>query len=222
MKRIAVFGLGQFGMPLALALAERGAEVLAFDTNRESVEAVADKVASAVILDCTDERALKAQGLEGLDMAVVAIGENFEANVLSTLLLKSIGVPRVLTRANTWAQHEILVRIGADEVISPEDDAARRLARRLVQPNILDHFGLGKELSLVEMKTPARFVGHSIRDLDLRGRYHVNLVAIEHRPEERKGEDRDIEVPVPDYVFRADDLLFVVGRDEDLQVLVEE
>ena len=134
MARFAVIGLGRFGMSLATHLTEAGAEVVAIDADRRVIENIKDEVTVAVALDATDEHALRAQNLEKVDAAIVCMGESFEANQLATLLLKNIGVKRIIAKANTTTQRHILQLIGADQVISPEEEMGAKLAKRLLVP----------------------------------------------------------------------------------------
>lgn len=219
MKSFAVLGLGRFGSTLARALTAAGGDVIAIDTRRELVEQVADDVANAVILDATDEKALEAQGVATVDCAVVCIGENFEANVLATIACKNLGVKLVVTRGATRNECRILERIGADEVIQPEEESARRLARRLLQPSILSVQELAEGVSVVQLQAPKHFHGRDLKDIGLRRRYGVTLVAI-RRP--RGEEKHEVIYPQADTVILSGDVLVVVGKDEDVRVLCEE
>ncbi|HET6429548.1 MAG TPA: TrkA family potassium uptake protein, partial [Phycisphaerae bacterium] len=126
MATFAVIGLGRFGYRLSTLLAEGGAEVIAIDSRRDLVESIRDRVTVAVCLDTTDEEALRAQGVDRVNVAVVGIGDDFEANALATVILKQIGVPRVISRATTTIRAQILSRIGADDVVNPERESAER------------------------------------------------------------------------------------------------
>lgn len=225
MKRYAVLGLGRFGTTLALNLAAGGAEVIALDTRRELVDAVADQVAHPVIMDATDERALRAQGIADVDCAVVAIGENFEANVLATITCKNFRIPYVVARAATRNQQKILEKIGADLVLQPEEESARRLARKLLQPTILSIQELAEGLSAIQIEAPARFHGRTLLEIDLRNRYGVTLVAIRRPPRVTEGEPTALPFalvyPRSDTTIEPGDVLILVGADDDLAVLTE-
>ncbi len=223
MKRVVVIGLGRFGSMLAQSLAEANVEVIAIDQRRELVEAVADIVAHAVILDATDEKALLAQGVATVDVAVVTIGEDFEANVLATIACKNFGIPQVIARGATRNQCKILERIGADIVIQPEEEAARRLGRRILSPTIRESQELAEGVSVVQMEAPAVFFNRKIADIDLRRRYGANLVAIKRPERDPAGEVAErVIFPRADTAILAKDVLVLVGSDEDLQVLVAE
>jgi trk system potassium uptake protein TrkA len=216
MTRYAIIGLGRFGSTLAVALAADGADVLAIDSRRELVDAIADRVAHAVQLDATDERALRAQGVGEVDCAVVAIGENFEASVLATITCKSLGVKRVVARATSGQQLRILSLIGADLVLQPEEETARRLARQLLRPSILAIQELAQNLCAVQVAAPAMLIGPTLAELDVRKRYGVTLIAVR-----RAGQaaDAPLVFPRPDTRIGDGDILYLVGTDEDVDVI---
>jgi trk system potassium uptake protein TrkA len=225
MKRFAVVGLGRFGRRLAASLTEHGHEVIALDMSQNIIEEVRDEVALAVRLDATDPQALKAQGIDQVDAAVVTIGEHFEANALATATLKELGIPQVISRAGTPIQAKILSRIGADQVISPEDESAVRLGRQLSNPNIMEFVELTEGHSLVQMKAPKIFHNKTLGQIGLRKKYKVNLVAIKKQVStvraqgEETTEEQVIDVPMADTVIRPDDILVLVGATENLAKL---
>ncbi len=178
MDRFAVIGLGRFGARLAQNLAAAGAEVIAIDHSRQIVEELRDKVTLAIALDATDEQALRLQGVDQVDCAVVGIGQNFEANALATVLLKSIGVTRIISRAGNQMQAQILQRIGADGVVRPEDEAADRWSHRLLAPFTVDHIELAENYAIIQLPTPDAWVGKTLADIDMRRKNQVTLVAI--------------------------------------------
>jgi len=240
MKRFLIIGLGRFGQRLARTLTEAGQEVIAADKTEDLVERVRDEVALAVRLDATDEEPLKAQEVGDVDAAVVSIGEDFEANVLATTTLKAMGVPKVISRASSGTQRRILRRVGADEVILPEEEVADRLARQLVNPNIVEHLSLSEGHSLVQVRAPKAWHDKTVGEIDLRRKYEVNLVAI-RRPQEpsakeiKKGakaadveqeEEEEAEIPeqvldlpMAHTIIREGDILVLVGATESLQNL---
>ncbi|MFC1714932.1 potassium channel family protein [Candidatus Poribacteria bacterium] len=223
--KAAVIGLGRFGISLALSLAERGVEVIAIDKDREAVDAVKDKVSLAVILDSENEEALRAQGVDRVDVAVSSIGEDsFRSNVLTTILLKKMGVKTVISRSFEHIDREILENIGADRVISPEVESGVRLARSLTASSVIDHISLdeNEEHSMAQIEAPRRFWGKKIVDLKTPTRYGVNIVLIKHVAEEtdKKGEtiakEKVNPVPRADDVINEGDVLWIVGRTEDV------
>jgi len=225
MRRFVVIGMGRFGHRLAKELTEAGHEVIAIDTREALVERVRDEVALAVCLDATEPEALKSQGVDKVDAAVVAIGEDFEANALATATLKALGVGRVISRASSDIQRRILDRIGADQVIFPEEEMAVRLASQLTNPEIIDHVELSEGHSLVQIRAPEAWQDRTLSEIDLRKKYEVNLVAIK-RPVKKQTpqgeevvEEQVLDLPMPHTKIREGDVLVLVGTTESLSAL---
>jgi len=217
MGRFAVIGLGRFGARLARLLARGGAEVLAVDSRREPVEELRDDVDRAVCLDSTDEEALKAQGIDQVDVAVVGIGTHFEAAVLTTVLLKRLKVPRVITRAASSVRAQVLSNVGADDIVNPEQESAERWSNRLLAPSILEQITLAEGYSVAQLEAPASFHGKTLRDLAILNRYKVNVIAIRRQKEGAKeGEPPHevITVPMADTTIQPGDVLLLIGSDE--------
>ena len=187
---------------------ELGIEVLAVDRNKIIVNEIASEVTYAVQMDVTNEDALKSIGVEKMDGVIVAIGENLEASVMATLLVKELGVPYVVAKAETEMQKKILEKIGADKVVFPEKEMGVRLAKNIAG-NFLDVFDLSSKDSMVELKVKEEWIGKSIRELDFRNRYHLNIVAF------RRDGKLD-SFPDPDDVLQRDDIIITVGKNEDL------
>lgn len=233
-QRVAVIGLGRFGMALARRLASHGAEVIAIDNDKPLIDEIRDHVGLAVQLDSTDEASLKSQEVDRVDCVVVAIGENFEAALLTTVICKrNLQVPYVICRAQTPLHAEIFHQIGADEVIQPEQNAGDMLGRRLAHPRINDYITLGEGFTVVEMLTPSKFVGKTVMENSLRANYSVNLIAIKKKAEEvpatseaeasgTKVPPKLISVPGPNDRIEADDILLVAGSEEALASLPKE
>jgi len=225
MQRFAVIGLGRYGTRLARELARQGAEVIAVDVNPELVEGIQDDVTLAVRMDGGDEKSLKSHGIDKVDAAIVGIGESFEASLLATAALKRIGVKTVIARAATGEQARILALIGADQIVRPLDDNAVRLAQRLATPSLIDHIELADGHSVIQLKAPKKFQYHDIRELDLRGKYEVNIIAIKKKVKttDDEGNESEIEqiidVPKPIDVIQPDDILVIIGSDENLSKL---
>lgn len=228
MDKFAVIGLGDFGSILARTLAQAGKEILAVDSSREEVELVRNEVSVAVRLDSTDERALREQGVDKVDAAIVSIGENFEGSVLTTALLKSMGVKTVISRAQNPVQARILSLIGADEVINPEEESAFRLSQRLISPRVVDYLELADGYSMVQVSAPRSFHNKRIVDIDLRKKHNINLVAIKKRNSykspngETIKEDRIKGIPKPSDVIEPEDILVLIGSKEDLSGLPQD
>ncbi|HUU84125.1 MAG TPA: TrkA family potassium uptake protein [Phycisphaerae bacterium] len=225
MARFAVIGLGRFGRRLAQALMASGAEVVAIDRNPKLVEAVRDEVTVAVRLDSTDPEALRAQGMADVEFAVVGIGEAFEAAALTVAVLKELGVPRIYARAENEIQGQILSRIGAHEIVNPEQESALRWAHRLLLPNLRQYIELGTQHAMVYTTAPAAFCHKTPAELALRRTHGVNLVAIQRRvrvttdAEERADSSPVITVPEADTTILPGDVLILVGSNESLSSL---
>ena len=218
--KVAVVGLGLFGRSLAVSLARAGAEVIAIDAKMELVDDVKDEVAVAVRLDATDEKELRAQGVHEVDVLVAAIGDNFEANQLLVMLAKQMGIKKVVARTPSPTHERILRKIGADEVVMPEVQAAEDAARLLVQPSLKGYFELIEGHSVAEIEAPPSFLGKTIAEIDLKQRFHVNLVAIT-RPSALDGGKPTINVvPMGTDLIHKGDILAVAGRDEEIKKLM--
>ena len=176
-KQCLVIGLGRFGTAVATTLYEMGHEVVAVDTNEENVENVMNLVTHAVVLDATEERALKSIGVADFDVVVVGIGSDVKAAILATMNAKSLGAPYVVTKAIDEMARRVLERIGADLVIRPEHDSGVRIARQISNPNIVDTLDLGNDYAIVELEANDRLKGN-LRELNLTGRFGVQVIAI--------------------------------------------
>ncbi len=229
MRRFVVIGLGRFGQKLAIALSLSGAEVIAIDRDRELVELIRDQVSHAVRLDSTEEEALKSQGIDKVDVAVVGIGQGtghgFESAVLTVVNLKQMGVKQIYARAESLIAGEVFSKIGATEVIYPEIESAQRWAYKLIAPQIGEKIDFAPGYSLARIIAPPSFDGKTVKDLQLRQKYNVNLVLIKRAEDSKADEDEKdsiINVPMPSTIIYKDDILMVVGSDEDLASLPHE
>ena len=212
-KQFAVIGLGRFGSSVAATLAKLGYEVLAVDANEERVQEMADLVTQAVAADTTDEDALKAIGVRNFDVAVVAIGQDIQSSILTTLILKELGVPYIVAKAQNELHGKVLSKIGADKVVYPERDMGLRVAHHLISPNILDHIELTPEYSIVEMQVSSEMAGKTLRELDIRAKFHCNVLAV-------KREDGQMNItPRADEPLLLTDVLVIVGRNDQLNRL---
>ena len=229
MKKFAVIGLGRFGKKLAIALAMSGAEVIAVDKNRDEIELIRDQVTHAVKLDSTDEEALKAQGIDKVDVAIIGIGQGtgrgFESAILTVVNLRQMGVKQIYARAEDLIAGEVFSKVGASDVIYPEIESAQRWAYKLIAPQIGEKIDFAPGYSLARIKAPASFDEKTVMDLQLRQKYSVNLVAIK-RGEESKAKKsergRIINVPMPNTIIYHGDILMVTGSDADLAKLPQE
>lgn len=225
-NKFAVIGLGQFGNSIARTLAQRGAEVLAIDINIDHVEALKDEVAYAVALDATDLKALKAQNIADVDAVVVAIGENFEGLLLTTVLLLELKVERIIARAANAQQRMILQKMGVTEILSPEDTVGISVAEMLLHPNMKSFLSLGDNYEIVEINTPKRIVDQTIKEVRLRENYNLNLITIKREFEEKvDGEmvkkQRVIGVTTGDTVLKESDVIILLGKSEAVEKFIE-
>jgi trk system potassium uptake protein TrkA len=220
MARFAVIGLGRFGSQLAKALTRAGAEVIAIDKDRKIIEDISGDVTLAVRLDSTEEEALRAHAIDKVDVAVVGIGQDFEANILTTVTLKTLGVKHICARAVRITHGKILRRIGADEIIFPEDESALRWSFKLLSPRISEKLEFAPGFSLAQYTAPASFSNKTLTDLQLRKKYGVNLIGLrkaEKETDDKKKPTRQIiNVPMPETIIHEGDLLWLVGSDDDL------
>lgn len=220
MERFAVIGLGRFGKRLAKLLADAGAEVIAVDIDRELVDEVRDDVALAVCLNSTDVEALRSQGINKVDIAIVGMGDAFEDAVMTTVLLKQLGVARVITRAATGIRGSILRRVGADDVVNPERESAHRWCNQLLAPTIVTQFELGEGYSLAQVVAPESFYGKTLAELALRQKHNVSVVAIRRKASaEEFDEEREavVSLPAAETAIEPGDLLLLVGNDEAMR-----
>lgn len=214
MKQVAVIGLGRFGSSVARALAGSGCEVLAVDVDEARVKAVADEVTDAVRANALEEEALRALGLRNFEVVVVAIGHEVEVSILVTVLLKEMGISKIVAKAQDELHGRVLEKVGADMVVFPERDMGVRLAHTLISRNIIDEIQLSTDYSILEMAAPQAFCGHSLKELELRQRFGLSVLAIRRK-------DRIIVSPDADQVVDDGDILVVLGQPDKLEALNE-
>lgn len=212
MKSYAVIGMGRFGFHLAKRLAELGNEVLAMDTSTEKVQQIANDVTQAVVGDSTDIQVLRALGVQNVDCAVVSIGENLAANVLTTMNLKELGIPLVICKAQDTNHKKILNKIGADRVVVPEWEFADKLAQGMCNSNVMEYIELSKDYGILEFSAPSSWVGKSLRQLNVRAKTGVNILAI------RKSDQIQVSVS-PDYAIQAGDSIVALGAYKSLSAV---
>ena len=214
MKTFLVIGLGRFGTAVARELYAVGNDVLAVDIKNENVEAIADYVTHAVAGDGRDPDVLRALGVKEYDCAVVAVGDDIGSSALITLRLKEAGVPKVVCKVQSHVHQRLLEKIGADRVVFPEHEMGIKIAQGLARSNILNFIELSPEYAIVEVDLPNGWAKHTIRDLDIRPKYHVNVIAI------RRGSEVSV-APGADWIMAPGDKLIVLGRDSDIASLCQ-
>jgi trk system potassium uptake protein len=224
MRQVAVIGLGRFGYSVAETLVKKGCEVLAIDSNESKIEAVSDFATYAVECDATDEKALKAVSAQNVDAAVVSIGENIEASIMIVMALKDLGIKEIYAKAVTPTHGNVLGKLGVTRVIYPERDAAIRLAHSLLAPNVLEYLELVPGFSIAEFPVPNQLAGKTLGDHQIRTQHKVSIIGIRKKVTHVvKGEVKAEEVfninPSADDRMEKNDILVVIGRDEDLDRL---
>jgi trk system potassium uptake protein TrkA len=211
-KQYAVIGLGHFGTSVARTLCRLGQEVLAIDTNEERLRYIADEVTHTLVADTTDARVLNSIGIKNFDVAIVAIGENVQANIMTTLLLKEIGVPYVVAKALNKMEGRVLEKVGADRVVYPERDMGKRIAHNLVVSNLVDYIELPQGFRIMEVMATKEMFAKNIRDLNFRSRYNVNIILI------KRSSGEVLFTPGPEDVIQMGDLLVLAGEKEALNL----
>ena len=213
MKSYVVIGLGRFGSQISRQLCALGAEVLAIDVNSELVHQISGEVTTAAVADAQDKDVLRALGVADCECAVVAIGDNLGASVLATMNLKELGVPYIVCKAYDETHRRVLEKLGADRVLIPEKEVANKLANSLTSPNVLEYIELSRDYGIVEVPAPRSWTGKTIRELNVRARLGVNIIAIQR--------DRQVDVsPSADYLVRSGDVMVLLG-DYDALAAVE-
>ncbi|UCD04493.1 MAG: TrkA family potassium uptake protein [Candidatus Woesearchaeota archaeon] len=222
MRQIAVIGLGNFGSTVAKELTQRGAQVIAIDKNRDLIENIKDSVTYAVALDSTDASALKAIGIQNIDAAVVGIGEDIEANLLTTLLLKKIGVKNIWARAISPLQQEILNTLEVDHILNLEEEMGKIVTASLASTNITKLIPISPKHNIAELTVPKSLMGKTIREIDPRRKFNINIVAIKKRVPainelgERILEEKIENVPSPDAPLEENDIFLIVGTEKNI------
>jgi trk system potassium uptake protein TrkA len=212
MRQVAVIGLGRFGSSVARTLAQSGCEVLAVDADAERVKAIVEQVTEAVQADALDEGALKSLGLRNFEAIVVAIGHEVKASILVTLLLKEMGVPKIVAKAQDELHGKVLQKVGADIVVFPERDMGVRLAHTLLSRSIIDEIQLSTDYSIFELQAPSQFLDRSLKDLQLRQRFGMTVLAV------RRGEGVVVS-PDASFVLEHGDILVALGRADKIEKL---
>lgn len=214
MKSYVVIGLGLFGSCVARQLCALGSEVLAIDTNAELVQQVSGEVTNAAVADAQDKEVLKALGVQECDCAVVAIGDDLGPSVLATMNLKELGVPYIVCKAHDETHRRVLEKLGADKVVIPEKEVADKIAHSLTSHNVLDFIELSSDYGIVEVPAPKSWAGKNIRNLNVRAKLGVNIIAVERQ-------EKVTVSPGADFVVQKDDIMVLLGDYDALAVVQE-
>ena len=208
-KSVLIIGIGKFGAHLAEKMQDLGHDVLIFDRNEAAIEGLSTRFADAQVGDFTNEDVLRELDVASYDVVCVTLGDDFEASMVTTMLLKRLGAKYVVVRARSEIECDLLRKVGADEIVYADGDATDRLAMRMGGNNILDYIQLTGGYAIFEVPILKSWAGKSIAELEVRSRYKVNIVAI-------KNEEMLDPTPSPDYRFRADDKILVIGKSRDV------
>lgn len=212
MKSILVIGLGRFGRHMAQKFLERGHEVLAIDVREDRADDMVGTIQQILIGDATDERFMESLGISNFDLAVIAIGENFQTVLEITVLLKDLGCKYIVARATRDVHKKLLLRNGADYVSYAEREVAERLAIKFGADNIFDYVELTPEIGIYEIAVPKKWLGKSMVELSIRTKYHVSVLAT-------KKENQIFPLPHPSHVFEEDESVMVMGTEKDIEAI---
>lgn len=211
-KQFVIFGLGRFGMSIAMTLSEAGYEVMVVDKSEDKIQEISAFVTHAVQADAIDMDTLRALGIRNFDVGIVAIGKDIQSSIMITLLLKEIGIPYVVAKASTEVHEKVLQKLGADRIILPEHEMGKRIAANLIAGNIIDYIELSPDYSIMEVSILPEWENKTIKALNVRGKYGINIIAVEHK-------DSINVSPDPEYMLSPEDVLVVVGNNKALQEL---
>ncbi|KFZ27105.1 MAG: Ktr system potassium uptake protein A [Candidatus Izimaplasma bacterium HR2] len=207
-KSFAVIGMGRFGQSVVTELINKDSDVLVIDKDPERIAKMSKIATHAVTLDTTDANALREVGISSIDHVIVAIGEELQSSILTTLILKELGVDKVTVKVQNKDHAKVVLKLGADEIIQPEQQSGRRLARKIISDNVLDYIDLNESHSFIVVNATKKIVDSTIINLDVRNKFKINVVAI------RK--NGDIIIPTAEYVISLTDQLLLIGKNSDL------
>lgn len=213
-KEFVVIGLGRFGGSIVRELISQGAQVMAIDASSERVDEYASIATQAVVADSTDENVLKSLGIRNFEHVIIAIGENIQSSILTTLILKDMGVEKITVKAQNDYHEKVLRKIGADFIVHPERDMGIRIANNMLSNTVLDYLELSDEHSIMEIKANDKIAGYSIIDLDIRAQYGITIVGI------KRGNDIIVS-PQADEKILLGDVMLVIGADVDINRFVK-
>ncbi|WP_022793197.1 potassium channel family protein [Marinococcus halotolerans] len=209
-KQFAIIGLGRFGVSVSTELYKLGHDVLAIDNNEEKLDDITNHSTYSAVADGTDEKELRNLGITNFDHVIVAIGDDLQASILCTLLLKEMDIPSVWVKAQNFHHHKVLDKIGADKIIHPEHDMGNRIAQHLVSDRVIDYIELSAEYSIIEITAPVSMHKKTLAQLDIRAKYGVTVLGI------RRGKDVNISPTAQDRLYK-EDVLIAIGHNNDLR-----
>ena len=212
MKRVVVIGLGIFGFHIAKELYENGMEVIAIDKSKEVIQKIKDSSSKAIVADAREKEVLESVGIQEEDIVIVSFGEDLSASTLLTLHLKELNVKRIIVKAPNEDHKRILQKVGATEVIIPQREMAGKVAKGLISPNVIDYIPVSEDYNISEIAPPASFIGKSIAELNLRNKYHIEVIAIRDVLS-----DKITLIPRATSVIKDSDILVVIGKEPDIK-----
>jgi trk system potassium uptake protein len=225
--KIIIFGLGNFGLSLAIKLTKLGHEVIGVDRSEDKIEIVKDTITHAVVLDSTSVQAVKTLPIQDADAIIVAIGEEEGASIMTIALLKQLKAKRIVGRAISALHQTVLESMGVEEIAHPEEDSAERLALKLDMKGVVESFALSDQYSVVEVKCPERYEGQTLMEANFRSRYNLNIITIIRTEEKinligiKRKKQKVLGVVLPDTTLLKGDILVVFGSTEDIQRVME-
>lgn len=211
-RQFVVIGCGRFGTSVAMKLNELGSEVMVVDNNEEIIQDISEYVTHAVQADATDENTIRSLGIRNFDVAVVTIGSDIQSSILITLMCKELGVKHVVAKAQNELHAKVLYKIGADRVVFPEREMGIRIAKNLVYENVLDYVELDPRYGIAEIYAPDEWIGKTIKELDLRSKYHINVLGL------KQGADLNVQFD-PEEELTEGTVLVVIGGNADINKL---
>jgi len=211
-KRVVVIGLGIFGFHIAKELYENGMEVIAIDKSKEVIQKIKDSSSKAIVADAREKEVLESVGIQEEDIVIVSFGEDLSASTLLTLHLKELNVKRIIVKAPNEDHKRILQKVGATEVIIPQREMAGKVAKGLISPNVIDYIPVSEDYNISEIAPPPSFIGKSIAELNLRNKYHIEVIAIRDVLS-----DKITLIPRATSVIKDSDILVVIGKEPDIK-----
>ena len=216
MKGFCVIGLGNFGINLALDLAKNGHQVLAIDATQEKIDAISPYVTDALCGDATNEAVLRTAGIDGCDCAIICMENNLQDAILISLILKEMGMPKIVVRASGEREKQVLLKVGADMVVLPEKESGTKLAFTLSKRDVLDYFALSEDFSVAEIAVPKSWIGRSLIEVDVRKKYALNVIACRNTNSAEFGLIND-----PNAKFSEGDTLVIAGTNSSIRTLMD-
>jgi len=220
-KKIAVIGLGDFGIALTRCLHREGHEVIAIDKNMERVEEIIDESTRSVCMDSTDEKAMKSQGIEDMDTVIIASADNLESVIVTIDITKRFGVTEIIARYKNRLQMQILTMLGITQLFNPEENAALSMAEQFSHHSMRMSTILTDEYRIAEIDTPALFVGKTVMECQIKENYRLNIITIKRKNEETNMKEKVLGIPMGETIIMHGDILILFGLHDDIDRFLE-